>query len=177
MKKPPPSGGGLDWSRLLLLADALERGAIGLHVHEAARVGVAFDELLRARIEGLRAFADHPVAVPVSFRWIGCHGACVAFLLNEGSTSKRKCLTIPTASVVQRFVTPVNNPPGAPLNRRPFDQMVGKCGVLPDSAFLGRHLYRIGDLVNTVNQPAGNRVSSKDPKSRFSESDEVRASP
>lgn len=95
MKRPPPCGGGLGWGCLLFLADALERGAVGLDVHETARVGVAFDELLRAGIEGLRSLADLPVAVPISFRWIGCQSASVAFLINEGLRLEADVLDAP----------------------------------------------------------------------------------
>lgn len=75
VKKPPPCGGGFGWGCLLFFANALERVAVGLDVHEAARVGVAFDELLRAGIERLRTLANLPVTVPISFWWICCHDA------------------------------------------------------------------------------------------------------
>ena len=100
---------------LLFLADAFERGAIGLDVHEAARVGVAFDELLRAGIEGLRAFADLPVAVPVSFRWIGCHGAGVAFLVNLGFRPEAEVLDGPRRHLL--FMARQNDE--QPAGRRP----------------------------------------------------------
>lgn len=106
-KKPPPFGGGWGWWLLLLLADALERVAIGLHVHEAARVGVALDELLRAGIEGLRTIADLPVAVPISFWWIGCHGAFVAFLLNSGFRLEAEVLDGPRRHLL--FIARLND--------------------------------------------------------------------
>jgi hypothetical protein len=111
--------------------------AIGLHVHEAARVGVTLDVLLRAGIEGLRTIADLPVAVPISFWWICCHGAFVAFLLNSGFRLEADVLDDPRRHLL--FIARLNDEQpdgGRPGNGGPSIQRLGKAESCPTPFFL-----------------------------------------
>jgi hypothetical protein len=93
--------------------------------------------LLRAGIEGLRTIADLPIAVPISFWWICCHGAFVAFLLNSGFRLEADVLDGPRRHLL--FIARLNDEQpdgGRPGNGGPSIRRLGKAESCPTPFFL-----------------------------------------